>query len=340
MQGLRRRENGGARVDDIQRYLVNEFAEAYRDRLIDRRTLLKRVLLVTGSIPVAASALIALGCAGGGDDTSGAGTPAASPAATSSTSPAGGAASSASAPPPSATATSGITVDPAITVGDGRFPNGALQVLGYIARPRSGGPFPALIVIHENRGLTEHIKDVARRYAKEGFVALAVDLVSRDGGSKAALDQNTAFLSRANRAELTTDLQAGLNYLKEQRDVKTGALGVTGFCVGGTYTWEIAIASPDVRAAAPYYGPVSGGVERVGATRAAVLAVYGAADASVTAQAPQVETQLKATGRPYEVKIYPGAAHAFFNDTRARYHPESARDAWTQTTAWFRGQLA
>ena len=331
----------GARVDDIQRYLVNEFAEAYRDRLIDRRTLLKRVLLVTGRIPVAA--LIALGCAGGGEDTAGAGTPAASSAAASSTSPAGGAASSAGAPPPSATSTSGITVDPAdpaISVGDVRFPNGTVQVLGYIARPRSGGPFPTLILIHENQGLTDHIKDVARRYAKEGFVALAVDLVSRNGGSKTALDQNTAFLSRASRAELTTDLQAGLNYLKEQRDVKTGALGVTGFCLGGTYTWEIAIASPDVRAAAPYYGPVSGGVERVGATRAAVLAVYGAADASVTAQAPQVEMQLKATGRPYEVKIYPGAAHAFFNDTRARYHPESARDAWTQTTAWFRRQLA
>jgi carboxymethylenebutenolidase len=198
-------------------------------------------------------------------------------------------------------------------------------------------PARGLIVIHENRGLVEHIKDVARRYAKEGFVALAVDMASRGGGSTDDTNQNLALLNQTLPPEHVQDLQAGLNYLKTQDFVRAAALGVTGFCYGGGFTFDLAANSQDIRAAVPFYGSVTNALPNLPSTRAAVLVVYGGNDTRITGQQPQVEQAL--AGKTYEVKVYEGANHAFFNDTGGSYNAQAAADAWTQSLAWFRRHL-
>lgn len=327
-----------------QRYLIEEFADEYHERRLSRRDLLKRVLLITGSVPFTASILATLGC-GPGSEQAAATT---SPGATASEPPATATLPPAATPAPAtptqaaarpATGPGVSPTDPAIQAGDIRFDGPASALLAYLARPRDAARVPGVLVIHENRGLNDHIRDVARRYAKEGFAALAIDLVSRAGGTRPEANENTGFLGRSSPDDLIADSLAGLAHLRAQPYVAAGALGVTGFCLGGGYTWEAAIASADVRAAVPYYGTVRL-MEQLSRTRAAILAIYGATDQRVTSQAPRVEEQLKASGRPYEVKIYPGAGHAFFNDTGANHQPAAASDAWVSTLNWFRRHLA
>jgi carboxymethylenebutenolidase len=315
-----------------QRYLIEEFAEEYHERKLARRDLVKRVLLITGSVSTTAAALLALGCGSDADDQATA-TPSegtSTPAATATSAATSTASAAASTPQGSAS-------DPAVVAADVRFPGPASELIGYLARPRDGGPSAGVLIIHENRGLTEHFKDLSRRYAKEGFAALALDLVSRDGGSKPDTSANTGFLGRSAPADLTADLVAGVQYLKAQPFVRPASLGVTGFCFGGGYTWETAIASPDVKAAVPYYGTAL--LDRIGRIRAAVLAMYGETDARITSQAAEVERVLRAAGTTIEVKVYPGAGHAFFNDTGANYNAAAAADAWPRTLAWFRQYL-
>ncbi len=163
--------------------------------------------------------------------------------------------------------------------------------------------------------------------------------MSRQGGSTADLAANTGFLGRAASEDLVADLDAGLAYLKAQPFVLASALGVTGFCFGGGYTWELAIASSEIKAAVPYYGTVRL-VDDLAKTEAAILAVYGGSDARVTGQRPEVEQSLQAAAKTFEIKVYDGAGHAFFNDTGGRSDAEAATDAWQSTLAWFRRYLA
>jgi carboxymethylenebutenolidase len=321
-----------------QRYFVEEFADDYKERRLPRREMLCKVLYVTGSIPLTASVLFALGCGDSSDGKSSSG-----PAAT--TAPAATSAPAAVTPlpgtPPAATG-AGVTVqptDPAIDVRDVSFKGKAGDVFAYLAKPKGAGSYPSVIVIHENRGLVEHIKDVARRYAKEDFVALAVDLVSRAGGTQANEAQNTGALGRANPDDLVQDLLSGVDYLKQQPFVKAGALGVTGFCFGGGFTWELAVASPEIKAAVPYYGTTQRVIDKLGQTNAAVLAMYGSLDRSITPQAAATEEKLKAANKTYQIKIYDGANHAFFNDTGGSYNADAAKDAWQLTLGWFRKYL-
>jgi carboxymethylenebutenolidase len=309
-----------------QRYLIEEFAEEYRERRLGRRDLLRRVLLITGSVPSTAAVLATLGCGSAGDG----GAPTATAAPTQ------------PAPTPPPATGPGVTVqptDPAIQVEEVRYPGPASQIFAYLARPRQAGTYPAIVVIHENQGLNEHTRDIARRFAKEGFVGLAVDLVSRAGGTMADTAQNTGFLGRSNPLDLVADLQASVDYLKQQPFVRANALGVTGFCLGGSYAFELAISSPDIRAAVPWYGTV-GRIDQLGQTRAAILAIYGGTDARVTNQSGQVRERLQAAGKTFEIKVYEGAGHAFFNDTRPSYNAAAAADAWAQALAWFRRHLA
>jgi carboxymethylenebutenolidase len=331
-----------------QRYFVEEFAEDYKDQHLSRRELLRKVLYVTGSVPLAASVLVALGCGdSSGDKAAATSTPGATRPAGGATAAPGGAATALPGTPPAPTG-AGVTVqptDPAIEARNVSFPGKATSgaaptLLAYLAKPAGAGPFPGLIVIHENRGLVEHIMDVARRYAKEGFTALAVDLVSRAGGTQADAAQNTGALGRANPDDLVQDLLSGIDYLKQQAFVKKTALGVTGFCFGGGYTWETAVASPDIKAAAPYYGTAQRVLDKLGQTNAAVLAVYGGNDRGITPQAPTVEERLKAANKTYQIKIYEGAGHAFFNDTGGAYNADAAKDAWQLTLGWFRKYLS
>jgi len=305
-------------LDAYQRYLVEEFAQDYLARRMSRRDLLRRALQVTGSVPLTASVLFALGCGGGSEPEP---TPTATPAPQ---------------PTPTATAAAGRVPenDPAISVETARFQGPASQLIAYLARPSAPGTYPGVVVIHENRGLVEHIKDVARRYAKEGFVALAVDLGSRGGGTGSG-----GSPTGVGTAENVADLLANVAYMKGLAYVRANALGVTGFCFGGGMTWELAVASADLKAAVPYYGTASGVLDRLVQLQAAVLVVYGGSDARITGERPQVEERLRAAGKTYEIKVYDGAGHAFFNDTGASYNAAAAADAWQSTLAWFRRHL-
>lgn len=314
-------------LNEHQRYLIEEFAEEYLERRIGRRALLKKALLATGSVTLTATALFALGCGddSGSDSQKGSGIePTISPAqltrlpgATATVAPTG------SVTPP----------DPSIQGGDVSFAGPAVPVKGYLARPAASGAFPALIVIHENRGLLEHFKDVCRRYAKEGFVALAVDLASRSG--------DAATLGQQNPDDLLADLEAGVAFLKAQSYVRAGSLGVTGFCFGGGYTFDLAAASADMKAAVPYYGTAARAISiGLAHTTAAVLVMYGGNDTRITSERAQVEAALKASGQPYEIMVFDGAGHAFFNDTGSSYNQQAAEQAWTATLAWFRKYLS
>jgi carboxymethylenebutenolidase len=306
------------KLNPHQVYLLEEFAEDYLERRLSRRDLIHKALLITGSVPLAATSLLALGCGDSDED----------------------AETAATQPPPSPTIGAGGSVaedDPAIQAQAVTYPGQAGELKGYLARPRTGGPSAGLIVIHENRGLVPHISDVARRYAKEGFVALAVDMASRGGGSTEDTNQNMALLMQTQPADHVMDLQAGLNYLKSQSFVRAGALGVTGFCYGGGYTFDLAASSQDIRAAVPFYGSVTNALPNLPSTRAAILVVYGGNDTRITSQQPQVEQAL--AGKTFEIKVYEGANHAFFNDTGGSYNQQAAADAWPLAVGWFRRHL-
>jgi carboxymethylenebutenolidase len=259
----------------------------------------------------------------------------------------GDAAKPAGTPPPQPTTSpprSPLTVaenDPAVKAQKVEFKGEAGTVFGYLAKPTAPGTYPGLIVIHENRGITPHFHDVARRAAKEGYVALAVDLLSRAGGSEKVTDpaQVSGALGQAKPEDLTADLTAGVNFLKEQPETKKDKLGVFGFCFGGGYTWRLALANKEIKAAVPFYGTPPP-VEQIPNTNAAILAIYAENDARINASIPAVEDALKKSGKTYELKTYPGVNHAFHNDTGANWNEGASVDAWKTMMAWFKTHLA
>ncbi len=230
--------------------------------------------------------------------------------------------------------------DPAIAAKNVEFPGQAGTIFGYLAQPKSSTPAPGLILVPENRGLVEPNMDIARRYAREGYATLAVDLVSRAGGTaQHASDpaQIPALLSRTSAADLVADLQSAVTYLKTIDGVRKDQLGVTGFCFGGSQTFALATASPEILAAVPFYGMAK--LDDLSKSKAAFLCFYGALDNFVTPQAQQVQQTLEQLGRPAEIHVEPNAMHAFFNNTSASYNPAAARDAWPRALAWFRQYL-
>ncbi len=226
--------------------------------------------------------------------------------------------------------------DPAIEATDVSFDSDT-KVMGYLVKPKGAtGPFPGVIVIHENRGLTDHIKDVARRLAKAGYIALAPDLLSRQGGSsKVTFDQAAGILGQAKPEDLVKDLKAAVDFLGKQSDLKAGKLGVVGFCFGGGYTLRLAAANPKIVAAVPYYGPVPTPVTIMATTNAAILGQYGALDQRVNVGIPDLEKVMKDNNKTYEKRILDGANHAFNNDTGASYNEAAAVAAWKDTLGWF-----
>lgn len=222
-----------------------------------------------------------------------------------------------------------------------QFPSETFNIKAYQARPRTGGPFPGLIIIHENRGLTDHIKDVARRFANQGYVALAVDLLSRSGGSDQfpVTEAATNAIGKLNPDGITIDLNAAVKYLKEKSFVRTDRIGVIGYCWGGGNSLRFATNNKELRAAVVYYGPNPGSLDEVANITASVLGIYGEEDTRISVNVPKLAEAMQKYGKSFEYKIYPGAAHAFFNDTGARYHPESAADAWTRTLAFLEKNL-
>jgi carboxymethylenebutenolidase len=214
------------------------------------------------------------------------------------------------------------------------------EITAYLAHPAGDGVYPGILVCHENRGLNPHIQDVARRFAKEGYVALAIDLLSREGGTAAQdRDQVPALLSGAPAERHVADFAAGLAYLQNLDTVDADRIGMTGYCFGGGITWRCAVALPDLKAAVPFYGPAPD-LEQVPNIKAATFGVYAELDDRINAGKDALEQALIDAGITHQMKVYPGVNHAFHNDTGGRYKPDAAKDAWSRTLAWFGQYLA
>jgi carboxymethylenebutenolidase len=213
------------------------------------------------------------------------------------------------------------------------------EMRGYLVQPAGTGPFPAVLVIHENRGLNPYIEDVARRAAVEGFLALAPDGLYPAGGYPGNDDDGRSLQAGLDQAKLRTDMLNSARWVKSHR-LSTGKLGVTGFCWGGGVTnWLATELGADMHAGVPFYGAAAAAAD-VPKIRAPLLVQLAEDDPRINAMWPAFETALKAAGVPYEMHQYPGTRHGFHNNSTPRYHPEAAKLAWARTVAHFRKYLA
>jgi carboxymethylenebutenolidase len=286
----------------FQQYLAEEVAIDHADGVLSRREALRRLVLLGLGVP-AASALLAA-CGGDGE-------------------PAPAAPSGTATPPGPAVATQAVTFPGP----EGRTIQGAWAPA---AQPRG-----AVLVIHENRGLNDHIRSVAGRLAASGYSALAIDLLSAEGGTAALGDEAKAMaaLSSAPQERFVADMRAGLNELG--RRASGQKLGAIGFCFGGGMVWLLlASGEPRLAAAAPFYGPLPEGADFSGTT-AAVLGIYAEQDERVNASREAATAALERARLTHEIVTYPGASHAFFNDTGPRYNPGAATQAYAKVLDWF-----
>lgn len=221
------------------------------------------------------------------------------------------------------------------------FGGEGFNIVAYLSKPRSAGSFPGLIIIHENRGLTPHIQDVARRFASQGYVALAPDLLSRAGGTVHFTTTNDAVaaIGTLSSEGVMTDLNSAFNYLQSRPDVQQDSIGVIGYCWGGGNSLLFTTRNNALKAAVVYYGPNPANIGDVANITAPVLGIYGELDNRISMNVPALVEAMKQYNKPFEYKMYPGAAHAFFNDTGANYNPEAARDAWQVTLSFFQRHL-
>lgn len=293
-------------MNDLQRYLVEEFAEDYAQGRLTRRQALKAIAGLAGA--AAAAQMLD--------------------------------ARAQSAPAPKAPSTNAPAYqvapnDPTIVASSVRFDGGDAELRAYLVRPAEGGPFPIVLICHENRGLTRHIEDVTRRAGKAGYVALAVDLLSREGGTAANdYDAIPAVLGRTPPERHLKDFQAGLAATKALPFARPDRVGMTGFCFGGGVTWRVAAGVPELRAAVPFYGlPVA--ATEVTKINAAVLAIYAGRDDRINANIPAIEAAMKQNGKTFNKIVYPDVDHAFHNDTGDRYNAPAAKAAWQETLSWF-----
>ena len=209
---------------------------------------------------------------------------------------------------------------------------------GYLVQPNGAGPFPAVLVIHENRGLNPYIEDVARRAATEGFLALAPDGLSPVGGNPGNDDDGRALQAGLDQAKLRTDMLNSARFVKSH-GLSSGKLGVTGFCWGGSTTNFLATAlGPDMHAGVPFYGAAAE-TARVPAIKAPLLVQYAENDERINAMWLAFEAALKAAGVPYEMHSYPGTQHGFHNNSTPRYREPSAKLAWERTIGFFKKHL-
>jgi len=229
--------------------------------------------------------------------------------------------------------------DPRLTTSKVEYDASGSKVAGYLAQPKDGKKHPAVIVIHENRGLNPHIQDVARRFAAEGFLALAPDALSPVGGTPADETKAIELIGKLDAAETVARLSAAIPFLARHAG-STGKVGVVGFCWGGGMVNRIAVASgSSLGAGVSYYGPQPPAAD-VPKIQAPLMLHYGATDQRINAGIEAYEAALKANSKTYEKFIYEGAGHAFNNDTRdTSYNKEAATLAWSRTVAFFKKNL-
>jgi carboxymethylenebutenolidase len=233
------------------------------------------------------------------------------------------------------------------TIGkDVTFGSGDAQIKAYFAQPAKGTPKGGIVVIHEIWGLNEHIRDVTRRFAAQGYYAIAPDFFSREGAPQLdpqKRDELMKFIASIPDRRVVADGEAALNYLKQNGAQK---LGVTGFCMGGLYSYLLAAKSTQLSAAAGFYGRIvyaektenkpESPIDLAPTLKCPFLGLYGETDGSIpVAHVEQLKEKLKGSAQPWKINIYPGAGHAFFNDTRPSFNPGAAKDAWAEVTAFF-----
>ena len=239
-----------------------------------------------------------------------------------------------------------------LTVVDGKVASGGFQVPIYEARPAAPGRYPVALVIPEIFGMHEHIKDVTRRFAKEGFLGITFEPYAREGGVLKLPDIESVLkvVNPVPDSRVMGDLDAIVAYAKQHPAARGDRMGVTGFCRGGLYTLLFAAHSREMKAAVPWYGPLKpaktagvrtvGPLDVAGQINAPVLGLYGEADLGIpVADVKEMEAALKGAGKTAEFVIYPGAPHAFFADYRPSYRAEAAKDAWNRCLAWFNRYL-
>ena len=322
-------------LNQFENYLVHEFVEDYEDGLMSRRDMVRRVLHITGGVAATATVLSRLGVAAAQE-----GTPPPMPTPTGPRSPVSVAAD-----------------DPRIIVEEIAFDSSGATIMAYQARPSgeggtptaatpmatpmasraAGGALPLVLICHENRGLTEHIRDVSRRWAVNGYVACALDLLSREGGTANVADpaEIPALLTGVDPTRHVDDFRAAMAHYASQPFVDPERIGMTGFCFGGGITLRAATQIPELKAAAPYYGPPPP-LEDVPNIKAALLGVYSSDPQDFANEGRQeLIAALAAAGVTHQVNIYPGTQHAFHNDTGARWNGAQALAAWEDTLAWF-----
>jgi carboxymethylenebutenolidase len=218
------------------------------------------------------------------------------------------------------------------------YPGETGDIIAYAARPGGEEELPGVIVIHENTGLQPHIEDVTRRFALEGFHAIAPDALSPLGGTPASASQARSLLGQLNTEATVKNFAAAVRYLKTHPH-GNGKVGCTGFCWGGGMTNQVAVNSPDLDAGVPFYGsqPASADVPKI---RASMFCHYAGLDTRINEGIEAYEAALRAASIDYGIYLHRGANHAFFNDSRPdRYHPEAAELAWNLTIAFFRAKL-
>jgi carboxymethylenebutenolidase len=307
----------------MQRYLVHEFVEDYEDGLLSRRGLVGRVLHITGGVAAAAGVLTSLGVKAGS--------------------------AAQDSPPPTPTdPQSPFSVaadDPRVVATEITFPGGdGATVMAYqaapspnAATPTAVGPLPLILICHENRGMNDHIRDVARRFAVNGYLACAIDLLSREGGTAAIEDpaEVPAILTDGDPARHVADFQAAIDHYGTTDIADMNRIGMIGYCFGGGITWRAATAIAELKATVPYYGPPPP-LDDVPNIRAAVLGVYSDdPDDFANEGRDELEAALTDAGVTFQINIYPNSQHAFHNDTGQRYSEEAATAAWNDTLAWF-----
>jgi len=241
-----------------------------------------------------------------------------------------------------------VTDDHGLVTGDISIPTSDREIPGYRAAPAAGGPFPTIVVVQEIFGVHEHIRDICRRFAKRGYLAVAADLYVRQGDVTTIADIQqiiATVVSKVPDAQVMADLDATVSWAKDH-DGDTARLGVTGFCWGGRITWLYAAHNPQVKAGVAWYGRLVTGtddlhprnpIDVVGQLHAAVLGLYGGADQAIPVESVErMRDALRAAGKPSEIVLYPDTPHGFHADYRPTYREEQARDAWTRCLDWFK----